>query len=196
MTDWVSCAELARRCNVSRNAVKKAVQELRINPSDVRRVGSRSVQVGLAAGLQVLGHHAGATAAAAVSTAPAAGMFAWGISLQAPPPAEPTSPSPVPDTAPELATVLARERDWIASYDAFRRWITDGISLDLMRGLPDPAPIGDVMVLARDLLLERLEQLDTMERCSRFSPEQMRRGEEPEGRQSAHLGRIGTPCRG
>ena len=175
MTDWVSSAELARRCNVSRNAVKKAVMEQRVNPKDVRRVGN-NVMVRLAAGLSVLGHHASATAAPAPpTTAPAAGMFAWGSSLQAPPPAEPTSPSPVPDAAPELATVLARERDWIASYDTFRRWITDGISLDLMRGLPDPAPIGDVMVLTRDLLLERLEQLDTMERRSRFSPEQWRR---------------------
>lgn len=174
---WISAADLARLAGVSRAAITKAIATERIPPDAVRRTGTR-VMVERSAGLQGIGHRgptATETRSSRPTPAPAAGMFAWGTSLQAPPPAEPTSPSPEPNATPELATVLARERDWIASYDAFRRWITDGISLDLMRGLPDPAPIGDVMVLARDLLLERLEQLDTMERRSRFSPEQMHR---------------------
>lgn len=168
MNEWVSSAELARRCCVSRNAVKKAIQEQRINPSDVRRVGN-NVMVRLAAGLSVLGHHAGPTAAPpAPTTAPAGGLFAWGTTTAAAPAPPDPEPAPAPGAPGELEQLLAREAAWIDTYAAFRRWITDGISLDLMRALPDPVSVGDVMVVTRDLLLQRLKPLDTLERRSRF----------------------------
>lgn len=179
---WISAAELARQTGVSRAAITKAISTQRIPPDAVRRTGTRLL-VERSAGLQGIGHR-GATATegrsrgeapAPARTAAAGGLFAWGTTAAAPDPDPEPSPAPAADAPPELEQLLAREREWINAYDAFRRWITDGMTLELMRRLPDPAPIGDVMVLSRDLLLERMQQLDTMERRSRFSPEQWRK---------------------
>ena len=99
-----------------------------------------------------------------------ASLFAWA----APAPAATAEPAqPVIQARPEIGAILAREAEWITQYAAFREWITDGITQELLRTLPDPAPVGEVMVLCRQLLLARLLQLDAVERHSRFSPEQM-----------------------
>ena len=52
---YISSAELARRCDVSRAAVSTAIREHRISPSKVRRGGGR-VLVEERHGLSVLGH--------------------------------------------------------------------------------------------------------------------------------------------
>ena len=98
---YISSAELARRCDVSRAAVSTAIREHRISPSKVRRGGGR-VLVEERHGLSVLGHHAQkpqtppSPAPAAVAPIPAAdelaGLLAWGA-----PPPEPDAAAPEPD---------------------------------------------------------------------------------------------------
>jgi len=67
----------------------------------------------------------------------------------------------------QLAEALVRERAWIGTYAAFRSWQQSGCDADLMRAVPDPAPIGAVMVETRQLLLARLRELDELELRSR-----------------------------
>ena len=165
---YIKAADLARRCNVSRAAVSKAIRDGRIGADHIRRQGS-TVLIELRTGLQVLGHHAPASPPPPVNPQMAS-LFAWA----APAPAAAAEPAQQEIQAPpEIGAVLARELDWITQYAAFREWITDGITLELLRNLPDPAPVGEVMVLCRQLLLGRLQQLDAVERHSRFSAEQM-----------------------
>jgi hypothetical protein len=85
-------------------------------------------------------------------------------------------PPPTPEQVAEdrvaaleqrLGEALVRERDWIGAYYQFREWQTAECCADLMRALPDPAPIGDVMVTTRQLLLSRLKELDALELRSR-----------------------------
>jgi hypothetical protein len=101
--NYISSAELARRCDVSRAAVSTAIREHRISPRKVRRAGGR-VLVEEKHGLSVLGHHAKTKAQPSPSPAPAAvaappaaddlgDLLAWGT-----PPTEPGEPEP--DTDP------------------------------------------------------------------------------------------------
>lgn len=95
-------------------------------------------------------------------------------------PAPPLEPEPLPPDAPtqaerevtrlqaQLAAVQAREAAWIAHYSAFRTWASEESSFALLHALPDPAPIGDVMVYTRETLLEKLKPLDAAELASRF----------------------------
>jgi hypothetical protein len=99
--NYISSAELARRCDVSRAAVSTAIREHRISPRKVRRAGGR-VLVEEKHGLSVLGHHATkpktspSPAPAAVEAPPAADdlgdLLAWGT-----PPSEPTETEADPD---------------------------------------------------------------------------------------------------
>lgn len=97
---YISSAELARRCNVTRAAVCTAIRKHRISPSKVRRAGGR-VLVEEAHGFGVLDHHAKrrpspsprADAVAAPSAADElAELLAWGA-----PPVEPAAAAPEPD---------------------------------------------------------------------------------------------------
>lgn len=178
--NYVRASELARRCGISRAAVSKAIKDQRISPEHIRRQGN-TLLVELYAGLKVLGHHAPASQASQRQEPPQrpaeapqmAAMFAWGSPARPVPAVE--QPAEEAQHAPEIGAILARERAWIETYDAFRRWITDGFTMEIMRGLSDPAPVGDVMVLCRQLLLGRMRELDETERRSRFSPEQLQR---------------------
>jgi len=100
--NYITSAELARRCDVSRAAVSTAIREHRISPRKVRRAGGR-VLVEEKHGLSVLGHHAKTKAQPSPSPAPAAvaappaaddlgDLLAWGT-----PPSEPDEPEPDPD---------------------------------------------------------------------------------------------------
>jgi len=99
--NYITSAELARRCDVSRAAVSTAIREHRISPGKVRRAGNR-VMVEEKHGLSVLGHHATkpktspSPAPAAVEAPPAADdlgdLLAWGT-----PASEPTETKPDPD---------------------------------------------------------------------------------------------------
>jgi len=100
--NYITSAELARRCDVSRAAVSTAIREHRISPRKVRRAGGR-VMVEEKHGLSVLGHHAKTKAQPSPSPAPAAvaappaaddlgDLLAWGT-----PPTEPGEPAPDPD---------------------------------------------------------------------------------------------------
>jgi hypothetical protein len=99
--NYITSAELARRCDVSRAAVSTAIKEHRISPRKVRRAGGR-VMVEEKHGLSVLGHHATkpktspSPAPAAVAPTAAADdlgdLLAWGT-----PPTEPDEPEPNPD---------------------------------------------------------------------------------------------------
>jgi hypothetical protein len=99
--NYITSAELARRCDVSRAAVSTAIREHRISPRKVRRAGGR-VMVEEEHGLSVLGHHATkpktspSPPPAAVASPPAADdlgdLLAWGT-----PTSEPTETEPDPD---------------------------------------------------------------------------------------------------
>jgi hypothetical protein len=100
--NYISSAELARRCDVSRAAVSTAIREHRISPRKVRRAGGR-VMVQEEHGLSVLGHHAKTKAQPSPSPAPAGvaappaaddlrDLLAWGT-----PPSEPTETEADPD---------------------------------------------------------------------------------------------------
>jgi hypothetical protein len=94
-------------------------------------------------------------------------------------PAPPLEPQPRPDpvTAAELQlarvtgqaeAVRQREAHWIKSYAEFRQWFSEDYALELLRDLPDPCPIGEIMVKVRTTVLQRLEALDRCELQSRF----------------------------
>jgi len=100
--NYITSAELARRCDVSRAAVSTAIKEHRISPRKVRRAGGR-VMVEERHGLSVLGHHAKtktkttpSPAPAAVAAPPAADdlgdLLAWGTQVS-----EHDEPAPDPD---------------------------------------------------------------------------------------------------
>ncbi len=172
---YINCAELARRTGISRAGVKKAIDSGRIDASYVRRAGG-AVLVDAAEGMAVLGHHAKAKAKPA--PAPQAnpvdadwgGMLAWGEPDQEAASKEPrfeADDDQVHQLEQRLAAALARERSWLAAYYEFREWQTTGCDADIMRALPDPAPIGEVMVQTRLLLLSKLKELDEMELSSR-----------------------------
>ena len=111
---YISSAELARRCDVSRAAVSTAIREHRISPSKVRRGGGR-VLVEERHGLSVLGHHAQkpqtppSPAPAAVAAPPAAdelaNLLAWGA-----PPVEPDEPEPATNPWAHLPEQLQSAR--------------------------------------------------------------------------------------
>ena len=110
---YISSAELARRCDVSRAAVSTAIREHRISPSKVRHAGGR-VLVEEAHGLSVLGHHAKrrpspSPRAAAVAAPPAADelayLLAWGA-----PPVEPDEPEPATNPWAHLPEQLQSAR--------------------------------------------------------------------------------------
>ena len=115
---YISSAELARRCDVSRAAVSTAIREHRISPSKVRHTGGR-VLVEEAHGLSVLGHHAKrrpspSPRAAAVAAPPAADeladLLAWGA-----PPVEPDAapePDPWADVPEQLRAKDGSEPFW------------------------------------------------------------------------------------
>jgi hypothetical protein len=64
--------------------------------------------------------------------------------------------------------IRARELAWVAEFDKLRDYVTRDLAMDLMRRLPDPVPVGDVMVVSRDLLVAQLEGLNRCELASRF----------------------------
>jgi hypothetical protein len=134
---YISSAELARKCEVSRAAVAIAIKEHRIDPKKVRRAGNR-VMVEEQHGFSVLGYHAKrkprtspSPAAAAVAAPPAADgladLLAWGaapiVSEEPEPPHNGNGNQIEPDNS-----VLEELRDqlawWQGEYAEFREWIT------------------------------------------------------------------------
>ncbi len=141
--NYISSAELARRCDVSRAAVAIAIKEHRISPGKVRRAGGR-VLVEEAHGLSVLGHHAKRKPKTSPSPAPAAvaapettddlgSLLAWGA-----PPIEPEAEPDELSGEAEMADLRQQIEQWNAlvqeledlvawwegQYADFREWIT------------------------------------------------------------------------
>jgi hypothetical protein len=94
-------------------------------------------------------------------------------------PGTPLPPEPPPDpatqaqqqltrVAAQVEQVVTREGDWLDCYGTFRQWVSADMPLDLLRDLPDPVPVGDVLVRARGLMLAKLGELDRCEINSRF----------------------------
>ena len=67
-----------------------------------------------------------------------------------------------------LQAVLSREQAWIRDYAAFRRWIAEEYVYQLLHQLPDPCPVGDVMVRCSEIMLTQLADLDRCEMNSRW----------------------------
>jgi hypothetical protein len=137
-SNYISSAELARRCDVSRAAVRIAIRENRISPDKVRRSGN-SVLVDADHGFSVLGHHSkrkpqtppspAAPAVAAPLTADGlADLLAWGAVAEKPDPA----PQPDPDPWAHIPEQL-RAKDGSAPF-----WSTYG----RIAG-PDDPPLSD-----------------------------------------------------
>jgi hypothetical protein len=87
---YITAAELARRCEVTRAAVTLAIKQHRISPGKVRREG-KSVLIDAAHGMSVLGHHRHRRPAAPPAPpAPApvitdddlGGLLAWGAPVR------------------------------------------------------------------------------------------------------------------
>jgi hypothetical protein len=134
---YITSAELARRCDVSRAAVAIAIREQRISPDKVRRAGGR-VMVEERHGLSVLGHHrktktSPSPAPAAVASDDLSSLLAWG----APPieqeaePGELTGKAEVRDLEEQIEEWhrLVCELEqlvawWEGEYNDFREWIT------------------------------------------------------------------------
>jgi hypothetical protein len=139
--NYITSAELARKCDVSRAAVAIAIREHRISPDKVRRAGGR-VMVEERHGLSVLGHHrktkTSPSPTPAAVAAPAAAddlgaLLAWG--------APPIEPEGEPDELTGEAEVRDLEEQieqwhrlvcelenlvawWEGEYSDFREWIT------------------------------------------------------------------------
>ena len=151
---YISSAELARRCDVSRAAVAIAIKEHRIDPAKVRRAGGR-VMVEQAHGFSVLGHHAKSRPSpsprpAAVAAAPAADEFsdllAWGAA-----PIMPEADADELTGAAEVADLLeqinqwdelVKEKEqmikrWEMAYENFREWITAEAAKNVMQHLEE-----------------------------------------------------------
>jgi len=99
--NYITSAELARRCDVSRAAVSTAIREHRISPGKVRRAGGR-VLVEEKHGLSVLGHHQKTKTSpspppAAAAPTPAADDLADLLAWSAPTPPELDEPEPAAD---------------------------------------------------------------------------------------------------
>jgi hypothetical protein len=87
----------------------------------------------------------------------------------------PQVPDPVSQAQQQLARVAwqmeavqEREANWIEAYSEFRQWLSEDYVMELLHGLPDPAPIGQVMVRCRETILARLAMLDRCESNSRW----------------------------
>jgi hypothetical protein len=141
---YITSAELARRCDVSRAAVAIAIREHRIDPKKVRRAGNR-VMVEEQHGFSVLGHHATrrpktspSPRPAAVAATPAADdmaaldLLAWGAAPIIPDePDELTGDAEVADLLQQIEQwhALVKELEeliawWDGAYSEFREWIT------------------------------------------------------------------------
>jgi hypothetical protein len=134
---YITSAELARGCDVSRAAVAIAIREHRINPDKVRRAGGR-VMVEERHGLSVLGHHRKTKTSPSPAAAAAAGddlgaLLAWGA-----PPIEPEAEPDELTGEVEVADLLQQIEQWHSlvqeleelvawwegEYADFREWIT------------------------------------------------------------------------
>lgn len=94
-------------------------------------------------------------------------------------PTAPLEPKPPPDpvtqaqrelaqTELRLQAVQGREAQWVERYATFRKWLAEDYVFELLHNLPDPAPVGDVMVRCRETILARLAPLDSCETASRW----------------------------
>lgn len=140
---YISAAELARRCEVSRAAVSLAIKEHRISPDRVHREGKR-VLIDAKHGISVLGHHRSSkpapspVAPAAVNaTDDLAGLLAWGAAPIIPgEPDELTGAAEVANLEQqiELQNLVAW---WEGEYSDFRGWITSHAVGEIMRELEE-----------------------------------------------------------
>ena len=183
--NYITSAELARRCDVSRAAVALAIKEHRIDPAKVRRAGGR-VLVEEQHGLSVLGHHRKRKPSPSPVPAPAADLadlgdlMAWGCgSFDADEDDAPlvATPAPAADLARlhhQLERVKAREQRWVTSYKKFREWFAGWVPVDNFQGElwrklgADTPGVIDVSVEAREMVIKRLNELDECDLASRF----------------------------
>jgi hypothetical protein len=148
--NYITSAELARRCDVSRAAVAIAIREHRIDPKKVRRAGGR-VLVEEKHGLSVLGHHRKTKTSPSPTPAAVAGddlgaLLAWGA-----PPVEPEGEPEELTGEAEVADLLQQIEQWHAlvqelenlvawwegSYSDFREWITSQAAASVMQRLEE-----------------------------------------------------------
>jgi hypothetical protein len=150
---YISSAELARRCDVTRAAVAIAIKEQRINAKYVRRAGGK-VLVEEGHGLSVLGHHkktktppspAPAAVAAPAAANELADFLAWGSApFEADEPDELTGAAEVGDLEDQIEEwnqlVSDKERvikKWEMAYHTFREWITAEAAKTVMQHLKE-----------------------------------------------------------
>lgn len=181
---YISCAELARRAGVSRPAVKKAIDNERISPEAVRRVGGR-VLVDEAAGMAVLdkkGHYRPAAPAAAAPAQHAdpegdlLDLMAWGAIEEVASEEEDYSSAAGAELArlrQQLERTRAREQAWVAAYKSFREWfaswVPENFTRDLWQSMGVDSPgVVDVGVKAVELVLPKLRALDECDVQSRY----------------------------
>lgn len=122
---YISAAELARRCEVTRAAVCLAIKQDRISPGKVRRNG-KNVLIDAAHGMSVLGHHRSskpeptpAAPAPVITNDDLGGLLAWGEPAPPPPPA----PAPGPEyQAGNPADLWADNASWANQLLDVKRW--------------------------------------------------------------------------
>ena len=122
---YISAAELARRCEVTRAAVCLAIKQHRISPGKVKRNG-KNVLIDAAHGMSVLGHHRSskpeptpAAPAPVITNDDLGGLLAWGE------PAPPPPPAPVPEPeyqAGNPADLWADNASWANQLLDVERW--------------------------------------------------------------------------
>jgi hypothetical protein len=148
--NYISSAELARRCDVTRAAVAIAIRQERISPKKVRRAGGR-VLVEETHGLSVLGHHR-QTPRPPAPPAPAAAddgladLLAWGAAPIMPveEPDELSGEAEVADLEQQIEqwSELVQEKEnliawWNGAYADFREWITTEAANSIMQRLEE-----------------------------------------------------------
>ena len=149
MSNYISSAELARRCDVTRAAVAIAIKEQRISPKKVRRAGGR-VLVEEAHGFRVLGHHRKTPRSPAPAAPTAddglADLLAWGAAPIIPveEPDELTGDAEVADLEQQIEqwSELVQEKEnliawWNGAYADFREWITTEAANSIMQRLEE-----------------------------------------------------------
>jgi hypothetical protein len=174
--NYITSAELARRCNVSRAAVAIAIREHRIDPKKVRRAGNR-VLVEEQHGFSVLGYHAGrksntspSPGPAAVAPTPAADdmaaldLLAWGAAPILPDEPEVlTGSEEVSDLKRqvEMWSSLVNELEnqlawWQGAYADFREWITSKAAGSVLQKLNADEVVSHAVCDAIAAVQERL----------------------------------------
>ena len=174
--NYISSAELARRCDVSRAAVAIAIRDNRIDPKKVRRAGGR-VLVEEDHGFSVLGHHAkrkprpspsperpAAAPTSAADDLASIDLLAWGAAPILPEEPEVlTGTGEVADLEQQIEqwSSLVQELEellasWDRSYSEFREWIRTKASAAVLARLEEEPAVRHAVCELVDEVLKNL----------------------------------------